>query len=61
MRRMKAIFAWLSLAVFLANKFPFANGQPLEPAEIGKMFVAEVSLPDCLSFLLPLLVIFVFS
>ena len=55
---MKAIFAWLSLAVFLANKFPFANGQPLEPAEIGKMFVAEVSLPDCLSFLLPLLAIF---
>ena len=55
---MKAVFAWLSLPVFLANNFPFANGQPLEPAEIGKMFVAEVSLPDCLSFLLPLLVIF---
>ena len=43
LRRMKAIFAWLSLLASLANLPDVASGQPEEPLAIGKIPGAEVS------------------
>ena len=41
-RRMKAIFAWLSLLASLANLFDVASGQPEEPLAMGEMHGSEV-------------------
>ena len=43
LRRIRAIFAWLSLLASLANLFDVASGQPEEPLAIGKMPGAGVS------------------
>ena len=43
LRRMRAIFAWLSLLASLASLFDVASGQAEVPLAIGKMPGAEVS------------------